>query len=156
MSEDGTDCTDERRGDGKQSGGEGGNGEQSGGEQGSDEQRPAPSTAEKVLTGFSVLVTVLVFGYVAWHAVQPPSNVPPEAHVVGTETLSNGSVLVRAKLVNRGDTGLISATVEVGCDQPQPSTSLSYVPAGGRGEATFVCPPGTTSPNATVTTWVPA
>ncbi|NEU55294.1 hypothetical protein [Halorussus sp. MSC15.2] len=155
MSEGGTDSDDEQSG-GEQSGGKQDGDEQSGGEQGGDEQRPAPSTAEKVLTGVSVLVTVLVFGYVAWHAVQPPSHVPPEAHVVETETLSNGSVLVRAKLVNRGDTGLISATVEVGCDQPQPSTSLSYVPAGGRSEATFVCPQGTTRPNATVTTWVPA
>ncbi len=108
------------------------------------------------MTAISVVVTVLLFGYVAWHAIQPPSDVPPKAEVIETEALSNGSVLVRTQVVNRGDEGLISVTVEAGCDQPPPDTTLSYVPASGREQAVLVCPPGTTDPNVSVSTWVPA
>lgn len=120
------------------------------------QQNQGPGTAEKVMTTISVVVTVLLFGYVAWHAVQPPTGATPEAQVVGTEALSNGSILVRAELTNPSHKGLISATVEASCGQPPPSTSLSYVPAGGREQAVLVCPPNTTDPSVSVSAWVPA
>lgn len=120
-----------------------------------DQQNGGPSTAEKVLTGISVAFTVLLFGYVAWQAVQPPGGVGPQAEVTGTEQLSNGSVAVHVELTNPGDTGLVSATVEANCDQPPSDTTLEYLPAGGREQGVLVCPPGTTRPNVSISAWVP-
>lgn len=108
-----------------------------------------------MLTGISVVFTVLLFGYVAWQAVQQPSGAHPQVEVVGTEQLSNDSVAVRVELTNPGNQGLISATVEVNCDQPPPDTTLEYVPAGGREQGVLVCPPGTTQPEVSVSAWVP-
>lgn len=120
------------------------------------QQNEGPSTAEKVLIGISVAFTLLLFGYVAWQAVQPPGSAHPQAKVVGTEQLSNGSVAVHVELTNPGNAGLISATVEASCDQPPPDTTLEYVPAGGREQGVLVCPPGTTRPDVSVSAWVPA
>jgi uncharacterized protein (TIGR02588 family) len=118
-------------------------------------QDEEPSAAAKALTGISVLLTVLLFGYVAWQAVQPPVDAHPQATVVGTDEASNGSVLVRVELTNPGDTGLISATVETDCEQPPPDVTFDYVPAGGREQGVLVCPTGTTDPNVSVSSWVP-
>lgn len=120
------------------------------------QQNEESSTAEKVLTGISVVFTVLLFSYVAWQAVQQPVGAHPQAEVVGTEQLSNGSVAVRVQLTNPGNVGLISATVEANCDRPPPDTMFEYVPASGREQGILVCPPGTTRPDVSVSSWVPA
>lgn len=114
------------------------------------------STAEKALTVVSVAFTVLVFGYVAWHAVKPPSEVQPKAEVVGTERAANGSVLVYVRFTSPGDSGLLSATVEADCERPPPEVVFENVPAGGREQGVLVCPPGTTNPNVSVSSWIPA
>lgn len=134
--------------------GQSGQGSQQGqGGQGKGEQQP--STAERVLTGISVAFTLLLFGYVAWHAVQAPGGTQPQVEVVGTERLANGSVLVRVEFTNAGDEGLLSVTAQVACSQPPPDVTLENVPAGGVQRATLVCPSGTTNPDAEVTAWIP-
>lgn len=149
---------DQQQGNGEQQGqnGEQGNGGQrSGQDQQQDGGGQSPSTAETVLTAISVVVTVLLFGYVAWHAIQPTDSIQPQVEVVETEQLSNGSVLVRVEFVNQGDQGLLSATVEVTCAQPPPDATFENVPAGGVQRAVLVCPPGTESPDVEVSAWVP-
>lgn len=136
---------------------QGGQSQQGQGQQGRQgQQNQGPSTAEKVLTGISVVFTVLLFGFVAWQAIQPPGGAHPQAEVVGTDEAANGSVLVRVELTNPGNAGLISATVEANCSQPPPDTTFEYVPSGGRERGILVCPPGTTRPNVSVSAWVPA
>jgi uncharacterized protein (TIGR02588 family) len=107
------------------------------------------------LTGVSVVFTVLLFGYVAWQAVQSPGGTHPQVEVVETNEAANGSVLVHVALTNPGDEGLISATVEADCDRPPPDATFEYVPSGGRERGVLVCPPGTTRPNASVSAWIP-
>lgn len=119
------------------------------------QQNRSPSTAEKALTVLSIGFTVLLFGYIASQAVQPPAGVHPQAEVVGTEQLSRRSVVVHVKLTNPGNEGLISATVEASCGQPPPDTTFDYVPAGGRERGVLVCPQGTTNPTVSVSAWVP-
>lgn len=114
-----------------------------------------PSTAEKTLTAISIAFTLLLFGFVAWQAVQPPTGGQPQAEVLGTEEASNGSVLVTVELTNPGSAGLISATVESDCTRPPTETRFSYVPAGDREQAILVCPSGTTRANVSVSSWVP-
>lgn len=160
-SESGDDDRDDRSGresgNGRQEQGDqqrgGGQGE--GGQQGQGEGGQQPSTAEKVLTGISVVVTLLLFGYVAWHAVQSPSGAQPQVEVVDTERLANESVLVHVEFANAGDQGLLSATAEVTCAQPPPDVTFENVPAGGVKQATLVCPPGTANPDVDVSAWVP-
>lgn len=151
---------DSSRSSSQQDGGDGQNGHGGQGQQNQqgqgDQQDEGPSTAEKVLTGISVAFTLLLFGYVAWQAVQSPGATQPEAEVVGVERLANGSVAVRVELTNPGGSGLISATVEASCDQPPPDATFEYVPADGREQGILVCPPGTTRPNVSVSAWVPA
>ena len=120
-----------------------------------DEQDQEVSTAEKVLMVISVGVTLLLFGYVAWQATEPPNKSLPEANVVGTETAANGSVIVHVKLTNPGDRGLISATVKANCAQPPPDVTFDYIPADGTERGVLVCPAGTSQPSVSVSSWVP-
>lgn len=118
-------------------------------------QEQGVSTAEKVLTVISVALTLLLFGYVAWQATQPTNKTLPEVSVVGTETAANGSLVVHVRLVNPGDEGLISATVEANCTQPPPDVTLDYIPADGTARGVVVCPPGPSEPSVSVSSWVP-
>lgn len=131
------------------------NGSDDGDRESDEEQNQGSSAAEKVLTGISIAFTVLLFSYVALQAVQPPDGTHPQAHVVGTDEASNGSVVVRVELTNAGNAGLISATVETDCERPPPDVTFEYVPAGDRERGTLVCPAGTTRPNVSVSSWVP-
>lgn len=119
-------------------------------------EQQEPSTAEKVVTAISVAFTVLVFSYAVWHAVEPPDGTHPEVEVVGTERADNGSVLVHVLFKGSGDRGLASATVETDCTQPPPELTFEHVPADGRERGTLVCPPGTTDPSVSVSSWEPA
>lgn len=133
----------------------GGNGSRNG-QDGEQNERQGPPTAEKTITAISVAFTLLVFGYVAWHAVEPPDWSPPEVEVVGAERADDGSLLVHVQFRGSGDRGLASATVEADCAQPPPELTFEHVPAGGRERGTLVCPPGTTDPNVSVSSWEPA
>lgn len=133
-----------------------------GGQQNRDDHRDeardggrGPSTAETVLTAVSVAFTLLLFGYVAWQAVDAPGSTQPRVEVLGTERLADGSLLVRVEFTNTGDVGLVSATVEAECGRPPPDATFEHVPAGGTQRATLVCPPGTGTPDVTVSAWVP-
>lgn len=117
---------------------------------GSDE----PSTAEKVVMGISVTFTVLLFAYVLWQAIITPSAVSPEANVIGTSTMTDGDVRVRVELINNQDIGLTLATVEVDCSSPPPELEFQHVPADGRVTGYVTCPSGTSSPEASVSTWI--
>ena len=120
-----------------------------------DEQGRGPSTAEKVLTAISIAFTVLVFAFVAWQAVQPPTSGAPRAKTVGVQTGPNGSTLVHVRITNPGNAGLLSATVEANCSQPPPEVAFENVPAGGQEEGVLVCPAGTTDLNVSVSSWIP-
>lgn len=133
--------------------GGGSNGQGSGGNGGGQQQS---SVAEKVLTAISVAFTVALFAYVIWQATFVPNGGVPRATVVGTETLSDGSVRVNVRFANPGDVGLVTATVEANCTRPPPEVQFENVPADGRREGTVVCPAGTTAPNVSVSSWVEA
>jgi hypothetical protein len=155
MSGDGT----QRVGDAGRNGENGRNSGQNGRDSEQNDQENEPqglSTAEKVITAISVAFTVLVFSYVAWHAVKPPDGTHPEVEVVGTEQADDGSVLVHVVFEGFGDRGLASATVEADCEQPPPKLTLEHIPADGRERGTLVCPPGTTDPSVSVSSWEPA
>lgn len=114
------------------------------------------STAEKVVIALSVAVTVLLFAYAGWQIATPPQAATPQATVVETTPLDNGSVAVTVRLRNPGDIGLITATVESSCASPPVQVQFSYVPALSTRTGTLVCPPGTTNPSVSVANWVPA
>lgn len=138
--------SDDRGGDGD-SGGDGqGDGEPGGGQQ--------PSTAEKAVTAISVAFTLLLFGYAAWQMATPPEAGTPEVTVSNTESLPNGSVAVTVGLRNPSDVGLVTVTVESGCEDPPPDVEFSYVPADSTRTGTLVCPEGTTNPSVSVSSWV--
>lgn len=111
-----------------------------------------PSAAEWAIVVISVVVTLSLFGYVAWHAVTTPANAPPEASVEGVQTLADGRVLVTAELYNPGSTGLESVTVSVSCSS-EPIT-FQHVPTDARLSGSFVCSAGTDSPSVSIQNWV--
>lgn len=112
------------------------------------------STAEKAVIVISVAFTLLLFAYAGWQIATPPRTDVPQASVVGTEQLDDGSVAVTVRLRNPKDVGLVSATVESNCTTPPPQVEFSYVPASTTRTGTLVCPSGTTDPSASVANWV--
>lgn len=116
--------------------------------------RSGPSTVAKAVMLISIVFTVLLFVYAGWQIATPPSTGPPQASVVGMDSLETGSVAVTVRLQNPSDVGLISATVESNCSSPPPEVQFSYVPARSTRTATLVCPPGTTDPAVSVANWV--
>lgn len=100
----------------------------------------------------SVAVTLVLFGYVAYHAGTTPANVAPEATVTGTESTDDGRVLVTVEVYNPGGTGLRSITVSAGCTNA--SITFTNVPTDARRSGTLVCPAGTEDPSAAARSWV--
>lgn len=133
--------------DGGGSGGNGG-GDQSNGKQGA-------STVEKVVMVVSVLFALSLLAYGGWQMAVTPDATTPNATMVGTDATPSGDVAVTVRLRNPRDVGLVSATVESDCTTPSPEVQFTYVPASTTRQATLVCPPGTTAPDATVVNWVP-
>ena len=113
-------------------------------------------TAEKAVMALSVAVTVLLFAYAGSQALGAPVSAPPEATVLGTERLPNGSVAVEVRIRNPRDVGLITATVQSDCTDPSAEVQFSYLPADGEQRGGLVCPANTTSPNVSVSNWVVA
>ena len=113
-----------------------------------------PSTAELAVMAVSVAVTLLLFGYVAWHAVTTPAAPQPEATVTGTETTDDGRVVVTVQVRNAGGTGLESVTVSADCANE--SIAFEHVPTADTRSGKVVCPEGTEDPEATVVSWIEA
>lgn len=114
------------------------------------------STAQKVITAISIVFTLLVFGYVAWQTVTPAPGTHPQAEVLSTERLTDGSVAVEVRISNPSNVGLLSATVEVECAESSRSISFSDVPAVGQQTGVVACPSEVTNPEASVANWIPA
>lgn len=112
------------------------------------------STAEKVVMALSVAFTLALFGFALWHAVAGPGAVPPAAEVVGSQPAADGGVIYSVQLQNRGDVGLVSATVSVECTDPPTELEFDNVPAQGHRSGSVRCPPGTSDPTVTVSDWV--
>ncbi|WP_225333298.1 hypothetical protein [Halomicrobium urmianum] len=113
-----------------------------------------PSAAEWVVTVVSVAVTLLLFGYVAWHAVTTPASADPVATVAGTEATDDGRLAATVSVDNPGSQGLESVTVAVDCANE--SLTFAHVPTDAERTGTVVCPAGTDDPEATVERWIPA
>lgn len=111
---------------------------------------------ERILVAASVIFTVVLFSFVLWQAATTPTTAEPTATVTGTETLPSGDVKVSVSFRNAQDIGLVIATVEVDCDTPPPELTFEHVPADDRRAGYVICPPGTTNPTATVSTWTEA
>lgn len=111
------------------------------------------STAEKIVMALSVAFALAIFGVAVWHALTGPGALAPTVEVVGSQPAGNGSVAYTVELRNPGDVGLLSATVEARCTGPPTTIVFENVPAAGRRRGTVVCPPGTTDPAVSVTSW---
>lgn len=135
--------------DGDASGGGGASG-------GSGNDGDGPSHAEKAVMAISVAFTLALFAFVVWQAVTTPTGVPPQASVVGTQSMDDGSVRVTVRLLNPSDVGLQLVTVEVGCTTPPPEVQFQNVPADDYQVGYVRCPGGTTNPNASVSWWIEA
>lgn len=109
---------------------------------------------QKAIMALSVVVVLALVGYLAFQAATAPdSRAPPEAQILGTRTMPDGSILVDVRLTNPSGAGLRHATVELDCDQPPPSITLDNVPAESYRDATLMCPPGQPPSKASVSTW---
>lgn len=117
-----------------------------------DGERQVPAV-ERAMTVVSVGFTLVLVGLVLWQSLTAPTDVRPQVAVTGVETEPAGRVEVAVELLNPGDVGLASVTVELDCATPPPALTFQHVPASGRRQGTVVCPPGTTDPNATVAGW---
>lgn len=151
-----------KNGEGKNGGGQrngeenGGGGNNGGKNSGQGTGEGGPSTAEKVVMAISVAVTVALFAFVIWQAMSTPTGVAPQATVVGTQSMADGSVEVAVRLTNPSGVGLQIATVEVNCTSPPPEIQFQNVPADDYQVGYVVCPNGTTDPGASVSWWIEA
>lgn len=130
-----------------------GQGDRGGGGQRQQGRGQGQSTVERAVAAASVVLTLALLGFVAWQAWTVPAAENPNARVVDTTTLPNGTHEVTVELANDQDVGVTSATVEVSCGSPPPAVTFSHVPAGGRATAHVVCPPNASDPTASVVTW---
>lgn len=112
------------------------------------------SAAETVVMVASAAFTVALFGFALWHAVAGAGAVPPTAEVVGSQAAPDGGVIYDVQLRNEGDVGLVTVTVSVGCTDPPIEVEFENVPAQGHRSGSVRCPPGTSDPPVTVSTWV--
>lgn len=111
-----------------------------------------PSAAEWAVMVVSVVATLSLFGYVAWHAAVAPTDVPPEVSVTGTQTMEDGRVVVAVEIYNPGSPGLKSVTVSADCSNE--SLTFTHVPMDARETGNLVCPAGTTEPTVSVQSWI--
>lgn len=120
------------------------------------DDRHSPGPIERTVMAVSALLTLTLLAYVGWHAWTAPPDANPSARVVSVETLDAGQVAVSVEILNDSGVGLLSAVVEVDCDEPAPSVEFANIPAGGRRKGHVVCPEGTVAPTASVASWVEA
>lgn len=115
-----------------------------------------PSTVETVVMIVSVAFTLLLIGFVVWQALTTPTGVTPTASVTGVQPMADGTVRVAVELRNPNDVGIEAATVEVNCTTPPPEIRFEHVAATGTAAGYVECPGGTTDPDATLASWIPA
>lgn len=111
-----------------------------------------PSTAEWVVVAVSVVVTLLLFSYVAWHGVTTSDQTRPEVSIVDTQTLDDGRTIVTVELHNPGRTGLDSVTVATNCNDA--TITFQHVPTDARLSGTFACQATASDPSVSIQTWV--
>lgn len=104
----------------------------------------------------SVALTLALFAFVVWQAMTTPTGIPPQASVVGTQSMPDGSVEVTVRLDNPSDVGLQMATVEVDCTSPPPEIQFQNVPADDYQVGYVRCPGGTSGPDASISWWIEA
>lgn len=108
------------------------------------------SNAERAAMIGSVLFTVALFGFVAWHAVTGTgAPAAPEASIATT-----GEDVYRVRVTNSADVGLESVTVVVDCGDPPRQVVFEHVPASGTRRGTVDCPGDAATPSVDVITWV--
>lgn len=98
----------------------------------------------------SVAVTLLLFGFLVWHAVTIPAAGAPSATVTDTEETEQGLV-VSVEVTSPGSTGVNSVTVGVDCASE--SIQFRHVPANGHRSGGVLCPAGAEDPSAAVRSW---
>lgn len=111
-------------------------------------------TLEKVVMALSVLLTVFLFGFAAWHASMGPDVSAPEVRVTETNVTADGDVIYIVELRNPGDVGIVRATVVADCRDPPIRLTFENVPSGGRRLGTVVCPPGASTPRLSIESWI--
>lgn len=105
-----------------------------------DEVTHSVLAVERTVLVTSVVVTVLLLGFLAYSAATTPETAPPSVGVVGTTPTGNGTVDVRVALTNHGGTGLETATVAVECGDVSTEMEFVEVPASNTATAVVVCP----------------
>lgn len=121
-----------------------------------DRERGPPVPVEMVVIAVSTLFTLALFGFVLWQATLASTAVAPTAHVVGSAELPGGDERVEVAVENDQPVGIASVTVAVHCTSPPAQMTFEHVPVDGRRTGFVVCPPGTGTPEVSVTGWVEA
>lgn len=119
-------------------------------------EREAVSTVQRVVVVASVALTISLFAFVAWNAVDDTGDARPSMTLERVGTTEDGRTLHSVTLANPSDRGLERATVVVSCGDPPREVTLEHVPPQGEQMATVACPPGTDDPPASVTSWITA
>ena len=120
-----------------------------------DEVTRSVLAVEKTVLVVSVVLTVLLLGFLAYSAATTPETAPPTVEVVGATGTGNGTDRVRVALTNHGGTGLETATVAVECGDVSTEMAFENVPATNTATGIVVCPAGTER-NVTVRSWTVA
>ena len=120
-----------------------------------DEVSHSVLAVEKSVLVVSVVVTLLLLGFLAYSAVTTPETAPPSVDVVGATPTGNGTANVRIALTNHGGTGLETATVTVECGDVSTEMVFGNVPATNTVTGIVVCPAGAER-NVTVRSWIVA
>ena len=110
---------------------------------------------EKTMLVTSVVITVLLLGFLVYSAVTTPETAPPGVEVVGATPTGNGTDLVRVGVTNYGARGLTSVTVAVECGDVSTDLAFDNVPATNTATGVVVCPSGADR-NVTVRSWIVA
>lgn len=90
----------------------------------------------------SVVVTLLLLGFLVYSAATTPATAPPTVEVVGATPTGDGGERVRLALTNNGATGLVVATVSVECGDVSTEVEFRNVPATNTVTGVVVCPAG--------------
>lgn len=112
------------------------------------------SAAEQAVMAASVGFTVALFGVALWYAFTGPGAVTPAVTVLDSQQSPGGDVVFTVELRNPGDVGLVSVTVSAECTDPPTELTFENVPATARRTGRVVCPPGTSDPSVSVSSWV--
>lgn len=111
-------------------------------EEAADEVAHSVLAVERTVLVASVVVTVLLLGFLAYSAATTPETAPPSVEVVGAAPTGNGTDHVRVAVTNHGGTGLEVVTVAVDCGDVATEMGFRNVPATDTATGIVVCPSG--------------